>query len=105
MEGGQQRADTRARGEDLGGGWGGARGGGQRGPVSTGPVKEGRAGETPRASFPPWGSALDLAWEGTDSTGRHPPLLRGRTQNSGRRRAKPQHDRHCLELWSLKHQR
>lgn len=83
----------------------GARGGGQRGPVSTGPVKEGRAGETPRTTSPPWGSALDLAWEGTDSENRHPPLLRGRTPNSGGRRAKSQHDRHCPERWSPKHQR
>ena len=77
----------------------------QRGPVSTGPVKEGWAGETLHVTSLLWGSALDLAWEGTDSTGRHPPLLRGHTQNSGGRRAKPQHNRHCLELWSLKHQR
>lgn len=85
---------------------GGRRGGsGKRGPPSTGPVKEGWAGETPRTTSLPWGSALDLAWEGTESAGRHPPLLRGRTQNSGGRRAEPQHDRHRLELWSLKHQR
>ena len=83
----------------------GACGGGQRGPVSTGPVKEGRAGETPRTTSPPWGSALDLAWEGTDSEGRHPPLQWGRPPNSGGRRAKSQHDRHCPERWSPKHQR
>lgn len=78
--------------------WRMGQGSGQHSPGSTGPVKEGGAAETPQATSPPWGSALDLACESTASAGQHPPLRLGLTRNSGRRRGK-------ATVRSLKHSR